>query len=89
MHKFARSGEVDFLPYIRVLRSTQMKCLSIMMVSFLIVAIAMVSSNETGPNEPSLNRLARAANGGKGKKQASTQQAVITPIRHEHTQTSA
>jgi len=45
----------------------QMKCLSIMMVSFLLVAIAMVSSNETGPNEQSLNRLARAANGGKGE----------------------
>jgi len=37
------------------------------MVSLLLVAIAMVSSNETGLNEQSLNRLARAANGGKGK----------------------
>ncbi|XP_060844023.1 uncharacterized protein LOC132923993 [Rhopalosiphum padi] len=42
-----------------------MKCLSIIMVSLLLVAIAMVSSNETGLNEQSLNRLARAANGGK------------------------
>jgi len=38
-----------------------------MMVSLLLVAIAMVSSNETGQSEQSLNRLARAANGGKGE----------------------
>jgi hypothetical protein len=36
-----------------------------MIVSFLLVAIAMVSSNEIGSNEQSLSRLARAANGGK------------------------
>jgi len=37
------------------------------MVSLLLVTIAMVSSNETGLNEQSSNRLARAANGGKGE----------------------
>lgn len=44
-----------------------MKCFSIIMVSLLLVAISLVSSNEMDKEDQSLNRVARAANGGKGK----------------------
>lgn len=44
-----------------------MKWFSIIMVSLLLVAISLVSSNETGKDDQPLNRLARASNGGKGK----------------------
>lgn len=37
------------------------------MASLLLVAISMVSSNETGKDEQTLNRIARATNGGKGE----------------------
>lgn len=43
-----------------------MKCFSIIMVSLLLVAISLVSSNEIRKNDQ-LNRVARAANGGKGE----------------------
>lgn len=44
-----------------------MKFISIIMISLLLVAISLVTSNEIGKDEQPLNRLARAANGGKGK----------------------
>lgn len=44
-----------------------MKWFSIIMVSLLLVAISLVSSNETGKDDQPLNRLVRASNGGKGK----------------------
>lgn len=43
-----------------------MKFISIIMISLLLVAISLVTSNEIGKDEQPLNRLARAANGGKG-----------------------
>lgn len=45
-----------------------MKFFSIIIASLLLVAISLVSSNEAGKDDQQLNRLARAANGGKGVK---------------------